>query len=192
MTGRLYVILTYLAGKSCGKILHENLAGNFLWENLAGKSCGKILWEISCGKILQEILALKSCGKFLRDILAGKSCGKFLVGNSCGKLLWEIVVGNCCGKILWEISCGKILWEILAGNFLCCMLIGYLWITPYVNLCKLSLSIKGKNIFENYQLCFWNWWGKFIKVFIEWTLILIILVGFTPSVIKICESNLCK
>ena len=72
------------------------------------------------------------------------------------------------------------------------MLIGYLPITPYVNLCKLSLHIKGRNIFENNQLCFGNWWGKFIKVFIEWTLILFTPVGFTPSVIKNCKSNLCN
>ena len=32
----------------------------------------------------------------------------------------------------------------------------FLSFTPYVNLCKLSLSIKGRKIFENYQLCFGN------------------------------------
>ena len=41
-------------GKSCGKILWENLAGNsygkFLWKNLAGNSCRKFLWEILAGK----------------------------------------------------------------------------------------------------------------------------------------------
>ena len=36
-------------GKSCGKILQENLAGKsygkILWEMLVGNACGKILWE---------------------------------------------------------------------------------------------------------------------------------------------------
>ena len=86
-----------------------------------------------------------------RENLVGKSCGKFLrenlAGNSCRKILREIVVGK---------SCGKFLRENLAGNSLSWMLIGYLSVTPYVNLCKLSLSIKGKNIFENNQLCFGN------------------------------------
>ena len=90
----------------------------------------------------------------------GKSCEKFLremfVGNSCRKCLCKILVGNDCRKILWENHvgkfCGKYLQENLVGNFLSWMLIGYLPITPYVNLCKLSLSIKGKNIFENNQL----------------------------------------
>ena len=47
-----------VAGKSCGKLLRENLAGNscrkFLRENLAeilaGKSCRKFLWEMEEGK----------------------------------------------------------------------------------------------------------------------------------------------
>ena len=55
------------------------------------------------------------------------------------------------GKILWENVAGK-----SVGDFLSWMLIGYLSITPYVNLCKLSLSIRGRNIFENNQLCFGN------------------------------------
>ena len=66
---------------------------------------------------------------------------------------------NVAGSILWDM-----LWEILqenvveksVGNFSTWMLIGYVPITPYVNLCKLSLSIKGRNIFENNQLCFGN------------------------------------
>ena len=74
-----------------------------------------------------------------------------LVGKSCGKMLQEILVGNSCWKILRENVGGK-----SVGNFLSWMLIGYLLITSYVNLCKLSLSIKGRNIFENNQMCFGN------------------------------------
>ena len=154
-----------------------------LWENIAGKSCGKILREKYCGKNI--------AGKILRENLEGKYCGKILweniVGKYCGKILWENLAGKYCGKILWENLVGK-----SEGNFSSWMLIGYVPITQHVNLCKLSLSIKGRNIFENNQLCFGNWWGKFIKVFIEWTLILFTPVGFTPSVIKNCKSNLCN
>ena len=39
-------------GKSCGKLLRENLVGKIL----AGKSCGKILQENLAGKFLREIL----------------------------------------------------------------------------------------------------------------------------------------
>ena len=110
-----------LAGNSCGKILRENLAENFLRENLAGNSCRKILQEISCRKLLQENLAGNSCGKILREIdaenflrenLVGNSCGKNLAGNSCGKNL----AGNCCLKFLAGKSCGKLLREIVAGQ----------------------------------------------------------------------------
>ena len=66
-------------------------------------------------------------------------------------MLLENVVGKCCGKILLENLVGN-----SEGNLLSWMLIGYVPITPYVNLCKLSLSIKGRNIFENNQLCFGN------------------------------------
>ena len=38
-----------LVGKSCGKFLWENLAGNLV-GNLAGNCCGKILWEILVGQ----------------------------------------------------------------------------------------------------------------------------------------------
>ena len=183
-----------LVGNSCGKIL---INGKILWKNLAGKSCGKILWENLAGN---------SCRKTLWDRVEGKSqfkkCSdswKFRIWNrvmgsqpiriqirkSCGKILWKNLAGKSCGKILWENLEGK-----SEGNFSSWMLNGYLPITPYVNLCKLSLSIKGRNIFENNQLCFGNWWGKFIKVFIEWTLILFTPVGFTSSVIKNCKSNL--
>ena len=44
-------------GKSCGKFLQENLAGN------------------SCGKILRENLVGNSCGKFLQEIPAGQGGG---------------------------------------------------------------------------------------------------------------------
>ena len=92
------------------KILQENLAGKFLWENLVGNLAGNLEGK-SCGKILQEILAGKSCGKFLWKIVAGKCCGKFLwenlAGKSCRKLLWEIVVGKSCGKFLQENLVGK-------------------------------------------------------------------------------------
>ena len=92
------------SGKSCGKIL---------WENLVGKSCGKFLREIvvgkSCGKLLRENLAGKCCGKFLQEIVARKCCGKFLwenlAGNSHGKILWEILAGNSCGKWRRGKSC---------------------------------------------------------------------------------------
>ena len=94
--------------------------------------------RIQLGKILWENLAGKSCGKILQEILAVKILWGNLVGKSCRKMLRENVA------------------EKSVGNFLNWMLIGYLPITPYVNLCKLSLSIKGRNIFENNQLCFGN------------------------------------
>ena len=64
-------------GKSCRKILRENLVGKsygkILQENLAGKSCGKILWENlagnSCGKILQENLAGNATGNLVEKVL---------------------------------------------------------------------------------------------------------------------------
>ena len=31
--------LTFMSGKSCGKLLQENLAFTFMWENLVGNSC---------------------------------------------------------------------------------------------------------------------------------------------------------
>ena len=38
-----------VAGKSCGKLLSENLAenccGKILWEIVVGNSCRKLLWE---------------------------------------------------------------------------------------------------------------------------------------------------
>ena len=63
-------------GKSCGK---------FLWENLAGNSCGKIL---------QENLVENPCGKILWKILAGnfKIC-KSSSGSAAGN-----AVGNVVGK----------------------------------------------------------------------------------------------
>ena len=151
--------------------------------------------RIQLGKILRENLVGQGGGEKanLRKALIGGNLAFGIgwwwanqsgssVGKSCGKFLLEILEGKSCGKIL-----GK-----SVGNFLSWMLIGYLPITQYVNLCKLSLSIKGRNIFENNQLCFGNWWGMFIEVFIEWTLILFTPVGFTPSVIKNCKSNLCN
>ena len=80
--------------------------GKILWENLAGNFCRKLLREIIVGK---------SCGKFLWENLPGKCCGKFLreivVGKSCRKILWENLVGKSCGKFLREF-----LRENLAGN----------------------------------------------------------------------------
>ena len=55
-------------GKSCGKILQENLAGK------------------SCMKFLQENHAGNCCRKILREIVAGNSCGKFL-----WEILWEML-----------------------------------------------------------------------------------------------------
>ena len=121
-------------GKSCGKLLRENLAG---------KSCRKLLWEIvagkSCGKFLRKNLVGNSCRKFLWEMEEGKSqfkkdsdWWKFSIWNrvmgsqpisiQLRKILWENLAGNCCRKILREIvagkSFGKFLWENLAGN--CC------------------------------------------------------------------------
>ena len=54
--------------------------GKILREIVAGKSCGKLLWENlvgnCCGKILREIVAGKSCGKLLWEILAGNGGGE--------------------------------------------------------------------------------------------------------------------
>ena len=58
------------SGKSCGKLLRENLTGNccrkFLRENLAGNLAGK------------------SCGKFLREMEEGKKpiLRKALIGGN--------------------------------------------------------------------------------------------------------------
>ena len=57
------------------------------------------------------------------------------MGNFCRKILREIVAGNSC------------------GNF---FLLDADWLSLNHPICKLSLSIKGKNIFENNQLCFGN------------------------------------
>ena len=76
-------------GKSCRKILRENLVGNLVVGKSCGKSCcGNILWENlvgnSCGK---------SCGKFLRENLVAKGGGekanlrKAVIG---GNLAFEI------------------------------------------------------------------------------------------------------
>ena len=129
-----------LVGKSCGKIVAENLAGKILQEILVGKSCrkwrrgksqfkkGSDWWKFSIWNRVDgeptnqdpawENLAGKSCGKLLWEILwenlVGNSCGKSC-RKSCGKILQEILqeilVGNLVGK-----SCGKFLWEIVVGN----------------------------------------------------------------------------
>ena len=57
-------------GKSCRRILWENLAGNscrktsgkFLWKNLVGKSCLKFLWENFAGNAVGN-LVLNLAGK---------------------------------------------------------------------------------------------------------------------------------
>ena len=85
-----------------GKILRENLVGNF------------------CRKMLYEILAGKFCGKWRRgksQFKKGSDWWKFSIWNKVigsqpiriqlGKILWEIFVGNFCGKILQEILAGK-------------------------------------------------------------------------------------
>ena len=115
-------------GKSCRKLL---------WENLAGNCCGKILREIVVGKSCEKWRRGKSQLKKASDwwkfsiwnrvmgsqpirIQLRKILQEILVGNCCGKILREIVAGKSCGKLLWENlagnSCGKILQEILAGN----------------------------------------------------------------------------
>ena len=132
-------------GKSCRKILCENLAWNscrkLLWEILAGNLAGK-----SCGKIMREILVGKCCEKFLQENVAGKCGRKFLHENLAwngggekanlrktvigGNLAFGIgwwganqsgsSLGKSCGKILWENvvrnSCRKMLRENVAGN----------------------------------------------------------------------------
>ena len=91
-----------MQGNSCGKILWENLDGEFLREILAGKSCGKILQENSC---VQNIGV-----KFSLEILVGTSCAV----KSCRQIsAWENLVANSCGKFLWENLDRKILQENL-------------------------------------------------------------------------------
>ena len=105
------------SGKSCGKILLENLAGKscgkFLWENLAGKSCGKILLEILAGK---------SCEKMLLENLVGKSCGTGRRGKSQfkkGSDWWKFNIWNrVMGSQPIRIQLGKILRENLVGKSL--------------------------------------------------------------------------
>ena len=112
-----------------------------MWEIVAGKSCGKLLREnlaeILCGKILQEILVGNGGGEKAK-FKKGSDWWKFSIWNRvmgsqpisiqlrkilrelCGKILREILAGKSCGKFLWEIvvgkSCRKFLWEILVGN----------------------------------------------------------------------------
>ena len=97
-------------GKSCGKILWENLAGNGGGEKANLRKAvigGNLVFEIGDGEPTNqdpawENLARKSCGKILQENLVGTFCGKFLlenlVGNSCGKILQEILAGKSCGK----------------------------------------------------------------------------------------------
>ena len=107
-----------------GKILRENLVGNFLREIIAEKSCGTrrrgrsqfkkgsdwwkfSIWNRVMGSQpirmqLRKILREKSCGKILREISCRRilreiSCRKFLAGKSCGKILREILAGKSCG-----------------------------------------------------------------------------------------------
>ena len=47
-----------------------------LWEILAGKSCDKLLRENLVAKFLQEILAEKCCGKFLWENIAVQGGGE--------------------------------------------------------------------------------------------------------------------
>ena len=106
-------------GKSCGKILQENLAGKscgkFLWENLAGKSCGtgwrgksqfkkgSDWWKFSIwNKVIWSQPIKIQLRKILWENLAGNAAGNYV-----GKLV-ENSVGISCGKILPEN-----LWEIL-------------------------------------------------------------------------------
>ena len=102
-------------GKSCGKFLQENLAGNSCGKWRRGKSQFKkdndwwkfSIWNrvmgsqpisIQLRKILRENLAGNCCGKILRKIVAGKSCGKLLRENLAGNSLRENLAGNSCGK----------------------------------------------------------------------------------------------
>ena len=73
----------------------------------------------------------------------GNSSGKFLPEN-----IWEILAGKSCRKLLWEILARKYCGKILG--------LDADWLSLNHPICKLSLSIKGKNIFENNQLCFGN------------------------------------
>ena len=115
------------SGKSCRKILWENLAGQGEREKAKLRKAvigGNLAFGIGWWEANQSGSSLgKSCGKILWEILAGNAVEN-LLGNCCWKFLWEIVVGYCWRKIFWENlagnSCGKILWEILweilAGN----------------------------------------------------------------------------
>ena len=69
--GKILREILFVVGKSCGKLLWENLAGN------------------CCRKLLQENLAGNCCGKILLEIV---------VGNCCRKILWENLAGNAVGQ----------------------------------------------------------------------------------------------
>ena len=128
-------------GKSCGKLLLENLVGiccgKILWEilreNLAGNYCRKILWEIvagnSCGTRRRGKSQFKKGSDWWKFSIWNRvmgiqpiriQFGKILLEKSCGKILQENLVGNCCGKFLQENlvgnCCGKFLLDKEEGK----------------------------------------------------------------------------
>ena len=123
-----------LAGKSCGKILWENLAGQGggqkanLRKTVIGGNLAFGIWRWGANQDpAEENLAGKSCGKFLQEILMGKSCrtgrrgkSQFKKGSDwCKFSIWnwvmptnqdtarENLAGNSCRKFLQENLVGK-------------------------------------------------------------------------------------
>ena len=124
-------------GKSCGKILQENLVGKSCGTERRGKSQFKkgsdwwkfSIWNRMIGsqpiriqlrKIWQENLVGKSCRKFLQENLAGQD------GGGKANLRKAVIGGNLAFGIGWwganqsgsssGKSCGKILWEFFVGK----------------------------------------------------------------------------
>ena len=89
-------------GKSCGKIMWENLVGIFLWENLVGNGMWKFLQEILCENLME-----KFCRKIMWENHVGKSFGNRLKGQGGGEK------ANCgkCGD-WWKFS----IWNRVMGS----------------------------------------------------------------------------
>ena len=139
----------YLHKLDLNRVILQDSWRKLLWEIVAGKSCGKILREILAGNFLSWMLIgylsitpyVKSYGKLLQEILVGNCCRKLLrenpVGDCCGKFLWEIVAGKCSEKILWENLAGKCSGKCLrqksCGKFL---VLGADWLSLNHPICK--------------------------------------------------------
>ena len=75
------------SGKSCGKILQENLAGNSCRTRRRGKS------------------QFKKGSDWWKFTIWNRVMGSKPIRIQLGKILWENLAGNSCGKILRHRQC---------------------------------------------------------------------------------------